>query len=121
MKVINAIQDVGLPASRKRARDTHNDYPLIITMTIDQFLVKRILVDTGSLVNVIFKDTFKQIDILWSRVLSYEAFFGQFHRTYPQVRRQDYPTSSIGDTAHMIELLIVSSLYNCIMGRLALN
>lgn len=45
MKVINVIQDVGLPTSRKRTGDAHNDDPLVITMTIDQYLVKRILVD----------------------------------------------------------------------------
>ncbi|KAI5661846.1 hypothetical protein M9H77_21169 [Catharanthus roseus] len=66
-------QDVESFASRKRARDGHNNDPLVITMTIDQCLVKRILVDTGSSVNVLFKDTLMRMDIPWSRVMSYKV------------------------------------------------
>lgn len=71
MKVINVIQDVGLPASRKRSKEAHGDDPLVGTMTIYHCLVKRILIDIGSSVNVHSKDTFKQMDIPWSKVLPY--------------------------------------------------
>ncbi|KAI5658618.1 hypothetical protein M9H77_27411 [Catharanthus roseus] len=42
-------------------------------MTIDQCLVKRILVETGSSVNILFKDTFKKIGIQWDKVIPYVA------------------------------------------------
>lgn len=40
----------------------HND-PLVITLTITDFEISRILVNTGNSVDVIFKDTLKKMDI----------------------------------------------------------
>ncbi|KAI5654430.1 hypothetical protein M9H77_31617 [Catharanthus roseus] len=40
-------------------------------MTIDQYLVKRILVHTEGSVNVLFKDIFKQMGIPWDKVVPY--------------------------------------------------
>lgn len=57
MKVINVIQDVGLLTSPKQLREVHCADLLVVTMTINQCLVKRILVDTDSSVNVLFKET----------------------------------------------------------------
>lgn len=85
-------------------------------MTVDQCLVKMILVDTRSSVNVLFLNTFVQMDIPWSRILSYEApIVGFTGKTIKSGEKITLPVS-IGDTAHMVEFLIVSSpsLYNCI-------
>lgn len=123
MKVINVIQDVGLLASRKRLREAHGDDPLVDTITIDQCVVKRILVDSGSSVNVLFKDSFNQMDIPRSKVLPYAVLLvgvtGQTVKTDSKITI----LVSIGDAAHMVEFLIVStpSPYNCIMGHPTLN
>lgn len=82
--------------------EDHHDNLLVITMTIDQCLVKRIRVDIGSSVNVLLKDTFKQMDIPWSRVLPYEAPLVRFTR---QVVKSDgkitFPTFT-GYISHMV-------------------
>ncbi|KAI5654663.1 hypothetical protein M9H77_31850 [Catharanthus roseus] len=50
-------------------------------MTIDQCVVKHILVDTGSFINSFFTNNFNQMGISWNHVLPYAAllvgFFGQ--------------------------------------------
>lgn len=91
-------------------------------MTIDQCLVTRILVDINSSVNVLFKDTFKQMDISWSKVLPYEAPLVGFTRQIMKPNGKITLPVSIGDIAHMVKFLIVvaPSPYNCIMGRPAL-
>lgn len=97
------------------------DDPLVVTMTIDQCVVKRILVDTGSSVNVLFKNTFNQVEISWDRVLPYTTpwLIGQTTKSEGKI----ILPVSINDTAHMVEFFIVSvsSSYNCIMGCSALK
>ncbi|KAI5676104.1 hypothetical protein M9H77_07054 [Catharanthus roseus] len=96
--LILKVEDVKLSASRKQATDGHNDDPLVITMTVDQCLVKMILVDTRSSVNVLFLNTFVQMDIPWSRILSYEApIVGFTGKTIKSGEKITLPVS-IGDT-----------------------
>lgn len=123
MKVINTIQDVGLPASRKRTREDHRDDHLVVTMTINQCVVNHILVDTGSSINVIFKDTFAKMAISWDRVIPYAALLVGFTSQIFKSKGQINLPVSVSDNTYMAEFLIVSTPfpYNCIMGRPALN
>lgn len=92
-------------------------------MTIDQCVVKRILVDTSSSVNVIFKDTFKQMDIPWDKVIPYATpLVGFTGQTVKYDGKISLPIS-ISDTSLIMEFLLISasSPYNCIMGRQVLN
>lgn len=123
LKVINLIEDVRLPSSRKKSQENHGDDPLVVTMTIDQCIVKCILVDTRSSVNVLSKSTFNQIRIPWDRVLPYATLLVGFAS---QTTKSDGKMSllvSVQDTANMVKFLIMSvpSLDNSIMGRSSLN
>lgn len=79
--------------------------------------------DTGSFVNVLFKNTFSQMGISWDCVFLYVAplvgFSGQTTKSEGKITLP----ISVNDTICMVELLIVSisSPYNCIMGHSALN
>lgn len=73
MKVINVIQDVGLPVSRKRSRDFNSDEPLVVTMPINNCVIKRILIDNESSTNISFKNTFHQMDISWDQMIPYST------------------------------------------------
>lgn len=81
----------------------HGGDSLVVTMTIDQCVVKCILVYTGSSVNILFKDTFTQMDISWEKLLPYAApLVGFIGKAVKFVGKITLPVS-IGDTAHMIE------------------
>lgn len=92
-------------------------------MTIDQCLVKHILVDTSSSVHVIFKDTFKQRSIPWDKVIPYAAplvgFAGQTIKFDGKISL----SVSVGNTAHRVEFFIFFAIspYNYFMGRPTLN
>lgn len=92
-------------------------------MTIDQCLGKRILVDTDSSINVLFKDTFWQMDIPWDKVLPYTSpLVGFTSQTIKSDGKISLPIY-VRDSARVIEFIIVFAPYpyNCIMGRPALN
>lgn len=80
--------------------EDHGDDALVVTMTIDY---------TGSSVNVIFKDTFKEMTIPWDRVIPYVAplidFAGQTIKSKGKI---SLPIS-VNNTAHMVEFLIFFS------------
>lgn len=63
MKVVNIIKDFVPTTSRKHSSEGIFDDLLVVTMLIDHCLVKRILVDTGSSINILFKDTLMQMEI----------------------------------------------------------
>ncbi|WP_203255441.1 hypothetical protein, partial [Klebsiella pneumoniae] len=46
----------------------HDDKPLVISLMIEQFIIKRILVDTGSSANILYMDAFKKMSISMDRV-----------------------------------------------------
>lgn len=117
--MFNVIQDVGPPTSRKRQRDINGDDPLFVTMTIDQCVVKCISVDTGSFVNVFFKNTFNQIGVSCDQVLPYATPLIGFSGQTTKYKGKITLSISINNTTQVVEFLIVfvSSLYNSIMGR----
>ena len=50
--------------------DLHYPYedPLVVTLTIANFVVKRVLIDTGSLSDILFTSTFDQLKISKDRL-----------------------------------------------------
>ncbi|VFR00078.1 unnamed protein product [Cuscuta campestris] len=75
--------DRDLPATG----EDHND-PLVITMNMGGVDVSRVLVDTGSSVNVLYLETFEKLKLCRTRFIAYLASFGIKHNkasvTYPQ-------------------------------------
>lgn len=91
-------------------------------MTIDQCIAKRILVDTDSSANVHCKNTFLQMDILRSQETPYvEPLVGFTGQTNQSEGKISLPVN-VGNTAYMVETLMISVLSpcNCILGRLVL-
>lgn len=86
-------------------------------MTIDQCVVKHILVDTGSFINSFFTNNFNQMGISWNHVLPYAALLVGFFGQTTSEGEITLPVS-VNDTADIVEFLIVpvSSPYNCIIG-----
>ncbi|KAK3013564.1 hypothetical protein RJ639_008368 [Escallonia herrerae] len=80
------------------------DDALVISLRIDAFQVKRILVDTGSSADIIFEDVFNQMLISDDRVKAISS-------------------PLYGFTVHTLDFLIVKvkSSYNRILGRTRLN
>lgn len=124
LKTINVIQDVGLPTFRKRSREGSYGDPLFVTLNIDHCIVRHTPVDTGSSINILFKETLKEMDISWTKVViayiaSLVGFIGQIMKS----DRKICLLVIVGDTAHIVEFLIVSSSspYNYILGHPALN
>lgn len=107
----------------KRHWENHGDGPLVATMTIDQCVIKHILADTGSSVNVLFMNTFTQMGISCNCVLPYAVPLFRFSGQTTKSKGKITLPVSVNDTAHMVEFFIVavSSPYNCIMGCSALD
>lgn len=81
------------------------------------------MVYTGSSVNILFKNTFNDIGILWDCVLPYAALLVGFSGQTIESKEKISLPVSVNDITDMVEFFIVfvSSPYNCIMGRSALN
>ncbi|KAI5658483.1 hypothetical protein M9H77_27276 [Catharanthus roseus] len=94
-------EDVSLPSSRKRTRDNHGDESFVVTITIDQCLVKRIMVDTGHSINVLFKETFQQMGIPWNKVTPYVAPLVGFTGQIVKLEGKVTLPISVKDTRHM--------------------
>lgn len=106
MKVINVIQDVVPTTSRKRSKEEPFDDPLVVTMLIDHCLIKRILADTGSFTNILFKDTFLQMEIPRSRATPYIIPLVGFTGQRIHSKRKFSLLVNIGNTAYMVEFLM---------------
>ncbi|KAK3019536.1 hypothetical protein RJ639_004324 [Escallonia herrerae] len=104
----------------------HDDV-LVITLRIDAFQVKRILVDTGSSANIIFEDAFNQIGISNDRVKPISSPLYGFTGASAPVRGIAFLTVVVGEVprqaTHSLDFLIVKvkSSYNGILGRTGLN
>lgn len=86
-------------------------------------MVKPILDNTGDSANILFKNTFLHMDILWSQATPYVAPLVGFVGQTIQPERKISFRVNVENTAYMVEFLIVSSPspYNCILGWPALN
>lgn len=121
--VINVIQDVAPTASQKQSIEGPIDDLLVITMPIDQCMVKRILVDTGSY--AIFSS--RMPFCIWifhclrQHHIQHIWWDSQDKKFNPKERF--FLPVNVGDSTYMVEFLIIyaPSIFNCILGRLALN
>ncbi|KAK2991306.1 hypothetical protein RJ640_024571 [Escallonia rubra] len=103
------------------------DDALVITLRIDAFQVKRILVDTGSSADILFDDAFYQMGISEDRVKPiYSPLYGFTCASAP-VKGIASLTVVAGkmprQAVHTLDFLIVKvkSSYNGILGRTCLN
>ncbi|KAK3016378.1 hypothetical protein RJ639_005371 [Escallonia herrerae] len=102
-----------------------HDDALVITLPIDAFQVKRILVDTRSLADIIFKDAFLQMGISKDRVKPISSSLYGFTGASAPVKGITSLTVIAGETprqtTHTLDFLIVKvkSSYNGILGRIA--
>ncbi|KAK3029542.1 hypothetical protein RJ639_038501 [Escallonia herrerae] len=104
-----------------------HDDALVITLCIDAFQVKRILVDTGSSADIIFEDAFNQMGISNDRVKPISSFLYGFIGASAPVKGIASLTVITGEgprqAVHTLDFLIVKvrSSYNGILGRTGLN
>ncbi|XP_024010359.1 uncharacterized protein LOC112085380 [Eutrema salsugineum] len=95
----------------------HNDC-LVVELQLGDVEVSRILIDTGSSVNVIFKETLKNMDFPDSEIKPYmeslTGFTGEKTRTVGTVKIPIY----VGGSARMIKFLVLNkpAIYNAILG-----
>ncbi|XP_073129045.1 uncharacterized protein [Henckelia pumila] len=107
-------------------RDTHND-ALVISATISNFWVKKILVDFESSADIIFHDAFVKLGISNAQLTSVNTplieFFGEVVEALGEVTLPlslgSYPKLS----TKFVKFLVVksSSAYNVILGQSSLN
>uniref|UniRef100_A0A2N9GKH5 Retrotransposon gag domain-containing protein n=1 Tax=Fagus sylvatica TaxID=28930 RepID=A0A2N9GKH5_FAGSY len=103
------LKDVQLP---------HND-PLVVTLRIENFDVKRILIAQGSFIEVMYQDLYEKLGLGEKRSCKLRPtsvrFFGGIHYT----SRKNHSTSSSRTDQPQTEFIVVraSSPYNTIMGR----
>ena len=107
-------------------KQPHND-PLVIMLNIEGFNTKRILVDNGSSVDIIYLPTFQQLKLDPKRLRPFESPFVNFSgdRVYP--RGIVTLTVTVGtqprQLTRQLDFLVVDCplSYNVIIGRPTLN
>ena len=107
-------------------KQPHND-PLVIMLNIEGFNTKRILVDNGSFVDIIYLPTFQQLKLDPKRLRPFESPFVNFSgdKVYP--RGIVTLTVTVGtqprQLTRQLDFLVVDCplSYNVIIGRPTLN
>ena len=113
-------------ADSKGVKQLHND-PLVILLNIEEFNTKRILVDNGSSVDIIYLPAFQQLKLDPKRLHPFESPLISFSgdRVYPKgivtltITVRTYPRQ----LTRQLDILVVDcpSSYNIIIGRPTLN
>ncbi|XP_073133360.1 uncharacterized protein [Henckelia pumila] len=104
----------------------HND-ALLIRAQVANYDIRRVFVDSGSYVNVIFQDAFEQMDLRGCEVNPVKTFLYGFagHTIRPKGEVRLPIMLGSGDTKKTVMALFTvveaPSSYNIILGRLALN
>lgn len=118
------LENLGINTGK---REGPNDYALVIRATIANYHVSQIFVDTESSVNVLFKDTFEQmqIDLAELKPMNTSIFRFEGHEVQPlgqislPISIGEEPTRRTRTTTFTV--VDTSSSYNVILGRLALS
>ncbi|KAK3002009.1 hypothetical protein RJ639_022183 [Escallonia herrerae] len=106
---------------------TPHDDDLVISLQIDAYVIKRILVDTGSTADILFEEAFSQIKISRERIRPVSSpLYGFTEASAPvegvtplTVVARSYP---LQDTQSIDFLVVkIKSAYNGILGRAGLN
>ena len=107
-------------------KQSHND-PLVIMLMIEGFNTRRVLVDNGSSVDIVYFSTFQQLKVDPKRLLPFESPLISFSgdKVYPRgivtlmVTASSYPLQ----VTNKHNLLVVDSpsSYNMIIGRPTFN
>ena len=113
-------------ADARGVKQPYND-PLVIMLTIEGFNTKRILVDNGSSVAIIYLPAFQQLKLDPRRLRPFDSPFVSFNgdRVYPKgivtltIKAGTYQRQ----LTHQLYFLVVDcpSSYNVIIGRPSLN
>lgn len=72
-KVINIIHVMEENFNRECNSEEPNNELLVISLQVEERVVKRILVHTGSAANILYRDTFQKLRIVWNKVIPYET------------------------------------------------
>ncbi|XP_075481136.1 uncharacterized protein LOC142521847 [Primulina tabacum] len=120
-----AVSSFG-PKDLKGVNLPHND-ALVIQARVENYDIMRVFVDSGSYVNVIFKDALVQMDLQGFQLETLEtALFGfGGHLIYPEGEIVLPLTLGAGELKKMVmttfTVVDASSSYNIILGRPAMN
>jgi hypothetical protein len=105
---------------------SHTD-ALVVTLTIANYQIRRIIVDTGSSADILFKSAFDYMGVPWEKVVPVSCHLLGFagEKVLP-LGSIDLPVTAGTFTRQrviMVRFLIVDriSAYNAIIGRTALN
>ena len=107
-------------------KQPHND-PLVITLTIEGFNTKRILVDNGSSVDIIFLPAFQQLKLDPGRLRPFDSPLVSFSGDRVYLKGIVTLTVTLGtyleQLTHQLDFLVVDcpSSYSVIIGRPTLN
>ena len=113
-------------ADARGVKQPHND-PLIIMLNIERFNTKRILVDNGSSVDIIYLPVFQQLKLDPKRLRPFESPLISFSgdRVYPKgiVTLTVTVGTQLKQLTRPLDFLVVDcpSSYNVIIGRPTLN
>ncbi|XP_074351316.1 uncharacterized protein LOC141690411 [Apium graveolens] len=103
------------------------DDPLVITLIIGNCPVKRVLVDNGASVEILFHDTFLRIGYTDSQLTLYDITIYGFNGVECQVEGAIRLPVTIGEelreATRMLNFQVVkvASTYNAIMGRIGIH
>ena len=113
-------------ADARGLKQPHNDL-LFIMLNIEGFNTKRILVDNGSSVDIIYLPTFQQLKLDPKRLLPFESPLVSFNGDKVYLRGIVTLTVTVGtqprQLTRQLDFLVVDCLssYNVIIGRPTLN
>ncbi|KAI3468952.1 hypothetical protein Pfo_025615 [Paulownia fortunei] len=113
------------PHDMKGLQVLHND-ALVVTTTVANFDVARIMVDTGSSIDVLFYEAYKKMNLdiaLWPVDTALFGFGGGVVDPMGQVILSIFLGIELMHKTRMIKFLVVDSFsaYNIILGRPSLN